>query len=99
MTTGELYEITDERSDQYSFAGITYYVATDERLDEIARDYLTDDPELWKQAVEAGNTTDGLEEWAESVVSMDGAAHILNGWDGNSDEQEANGITYTICRT
>ena len=34
--------------------------------------------ELWQMAVEGGNTTKGLEEWADDVIATDGIEAILN---------------------
>ena len=53
----------------------------DEEAQQEARDYLTDDSYLWKKAVAAGNTIDGLEEWAEDAIRIDGWAQIICSYD------------------
>ena len=76
-----------------------YWVLTETDADYKANEYLTDDGDLWKQSVEAGNTTDGLEEWAEYVLSMDGRGNVLNGYDGTEEQETINGVEYCIYRT
>jgi len=98
LTTDELEDIDEEDDNRFIHGGINYYVGTEEEMEKIAVSYLTDDDYLWKSAVEAGSTTEGLEEWAEEVINVDGIGHILNGWDGTEDQEEINGTWYTICR-
>lgn len=76
-----------------------YMVLTESEADYRAKEYLTDDDYLWKQAVESGNTTDNLEDWAEYVLSMDGRGSVLSGYDGSEEEETINGVTYCIYRT
>jgi hypothetical protein len=76
-----------------------YMVLTESEADYRANEYLTDDDYLWKQAVESGNTTDSLEDWAEYILSMDGRESVLSGYDGNEEEETINGTTYCIYRT
>ena len=97
LSIDELEEIEEEDQNRYIYGGINYYVGTYEELEEIAKDYLSDG-ESWKMAVEADSTTQNKDDWIEEVINMDGIGHILNGWDGNSEEQEVNGTHYTICR-
>ena len=91
-------DIAEEDENLYSHGGIEYFVGTEDEAEEEARRYLTDDPELWKQAVQDGQTTQSLEEWVDDVINMDGVGHILNHWDGSEDEEEVNGVNYTIIR-
>lgn len=52
-----------------------------------------EDGELWRQAVEANNTTQGLEDWIEEVLSIDGETSMID----NSlypEEVEIDGINY-----
>lgn len=61
---------------------VTYDEYSDDIFDsdtgeERARDYLTDDTEMWKLAVEGDNTTKGLDDWVEEVISVDGWEHVL----------------------
>ncbi|MEA1997728.1 MAG: hypothetical protein U9N61_00170 [Euryarchaeota archaeon] len=72
----------------------------EEEAEEEAREYLTDDPELWKMAVAAGNTTDGLEEWVEDVLNIDGWGQTLGGYDGEErTAQLRNGQWFPYIRT
>ena len=89
-------DISDEGGNTYCYAGTDYLVLTGEEADEKCRECLVDDPELWKQAVQAGSTTQSLEEWADDVISMDGRGSILNHWDGEEGEIEVNGTVYYI---
>jgi hypothetical protein len=54
----------------------------EEEAEAEARTYLTEDDYLWKVAVAAGRTTDGLREWVEDVIRMDGWGAILCSYDG-----------------
>ena len=75
-----------------------YRVLTDYEADSACEDYLDDDY-MWKQAVEAGNTTSSLEDWKEDVINMDGRGSLLNGYDGCEEYEEVNETTYYIYRT
>ncbi len=77
----------------------SYRVLTDSEADISANDYLTDDEELWKMAVESGNTTLGIDEWAEQITSYDGRGQQLAGYDGCEEYEDVNGTTYYIYRT
>lgn len=85
----------DER---YSYSGQDYLVLTDSEADAKCREDLVDNDELWKQAVQHGDTTLGLEEWADQVISVDGRGSILNRYDGDEGEEEVNGTWYFIYR-
>lgn len=74
-----------------------YRVLTDSEADQAVEDYLDED--MWKQAVEANNTTKGYDDWVEDVKGCDGRGSSLNGYDGSEEEQEVNGVTYFIYRT
>lgn len=76
-----------------------YLVLTETDADYKAKEYLEDDNYLWKQAVESGNTTDSLEDWAKYVLDMDGRGSVLNGYNGNEETEEISGVTYCIYRT
>lgn len=72
----------------------------DDEAEEEARVYLTDDDDLWKGAVAAGNTTDGLEVWVQDVLSTDGWAQILGGYDGEERvAQLKDGTGFPYIRT
>jgi len=75
-----------------------YRVLTDSEADSACEDYLDDDY-MWKCAVEAGNTTSGLEDWKQDVINMDGRGSLLNGYDGCEESETINGTDYYIYRT
>lgn len=92
-------EVTSEQHWRtYEYGGTTYFIGTEEEAEEKARESLTEDPELWKQAVAAGDTTDSLEEWAQNVLDVDGVGSVLNSWDGTEEQQTVKGTTYLIIR-
>lgn len=78
------------------YLGTNYYVGTQDELEDIARDYIEE--YLWKEAVEEGRTLLGYKEWVDYVISEEGAASILNSWDGTCNEEYVFGTWYTICR-
>ena len=93
--------IQDRRYDSWESDG-EYLVLTDSEADETAREYLGDgagDDELWKMAVQAGNTTLGLDEWIDHVMNIEGRAAQLSSYDGSEEEEEINATTYYIYRT
>lgn len=90
---GKTYSTTD--ACRYEYLGHTFFIGTDEQLEEYAISGLTDEPFLWKEAVQAGSTELGLREWAEEVVECDGAASVLNSYDGGQKEVCIDG-TYII---
>lgn len=49
---------------------------SEEEGEDKARDYL-EDGELWKMAVEAEQTTSGLDDWIEQVLNIDGWQETL----------------------
>ncbi|MGM9838170.1 MAG: hypothetical protein ACI30A_06755 [Paludibacteraceae bacterium] len=83
---GEYTNVSITNDTEYNIYGIDYYVGTQEELDTIAIDYLTDDDSIWREAVYHGNTTLGLQEWAQEIIDTDGCASTLNGYDGSYDE-------------
>lgn len=101
LTDKEMEEITpsayNSANNDFSYAGIDYFVGTDGEAEQQAREYLQDG-EDWKMAVEAGQTTLGEDDWIDQVINIDGVGHILNHWDGSEDSQEINGTNYFICR-
>lgn len=63
--------------DYLSICGSTYEnIFTEEEGEERAREYL-EDGESWKMAVENDNTTEGLDDWIEHVLNVDGWRHVL----------------------
>ncbi len=76
-----------------------YWVLTESEADYNAKEYLTDDTYLWTSSVEAGNTTDSLEDWADWVIQCDGRGSVLSGYDGCEEEEEIDGVDYYIYRT
>lgn len=76
-----------------------YMVLTDSEAQTKCEEYLIDDDELWKMAVEGGNTQEGIEEWAEQVINIDGYGHILSHYDGSEENITVDGTSYSIFRT
>lgn len=68
---------------EVSCLGWDFLVGSYEELEEEAKRYLTEDTELWREAVKAGNTILGLNDWADEVIRYDGFAPILNHWNGS----------------
>lgn len=70
-------EIETERG-YFSITHKTYgELLTETEGEQRGREYL-EDGELWKQAVEAGNTTAGLDDWIETVLNIDGWENLLD---------------------
>ncbi|MCJ7816359.1 MAG: hypothetical protein MUP55_00745 [Candidatus Aenigmarchaeota archaeon] len=58
-----------------------------EDAEQLAREHLEDGgDEQWKMAVQAGNTTEGLDDWIETVLDSDGWEGELCSYDGCSYE-------------
>ena len=51
---------------------------TEEEGEQRAKEYLNDDTEIWKIAVEGDHTTLGFDDWAEDVLNMDGFQQVLD---------------------
>ena len=94
----ELLEIESLHDQSFLCQGTEYYVGTDDELNEIALQYLHENKECWQDAVAHDATEMGLDEWAQDVIDMDGAASVLNHWDGKSDDILVNNKYITICR-
>lgn len=71
-------EVNIGERDYFSVSGHTYdkELLTEEEGEQRAKEYM-EDGEQWKMAVAAGNTTDSMEEWNESVINMDGWQSVL----------------------
>jgi len=88
----EVHEIDeDDRTFRSGPKSYTWRDSEDEAEEE-ARDSLMDG-EIWRMQVQAGQTEQGLEDWVEDVLNMDGWAHTLCHYDGCSHELE-NGKVY-----
>lgn len=98
ITPQEAGDIEDDGDNSYTYEGISYFIGTEDETEEQAKRYLTDDDSLWIEAVKAGNTRKGAEEWAEEVINIDGYGSILNHYDGSEDTEEVNGEVYYIIR-
>lgn len=90
--------ITTDDEETYIYAGVSYYVLTDDEADRKAKDYLTDDTYLWQESVKAGNTTDGLDDWAKYVLDCDGRGSVLNSYDGSEESEQVNEEWFYIYR-
>ena len=75
--------------------GCDYNVCKDYMIDEIATNYLSDDPDFWQQAVASGSTYMGLNEWVEDVVATDGAMSVLS-W-SEVDTVDVDGTDYIVA--
>jgi hypothetical protein len=84
----ELWNIDIDGTSVISYGSTEYYVDTYSNLRQIAIDYLTDERDLWVEAVESGRTDDSLKDWVENVVDMDGIGNTLNRWDGTEDYED-----------
>jgi len=76
-----------------------YMVLTDSEAYMRCEEYLKDDDELWKMAVDEGNTTLGLDEWTEQVINIDGYGHLLNSYDGSEEYITVDDKEFIIFRT
>lgn len=94
----DLWNIDIDDDTQISYGRINYYVADRVDLENIARDLLLDQRELWVEAVKADQTDKGLDEWVDDVIDNDGIGNTLGGYDGNEYEEEVMGVTFTIIR-
>jgi hypothetical protein len=91
-------DIEDGGHDEYTHGSDIYLICDDAEATERVEAYLKDDDYMWKEAVANGNTTEGLDDWAESVIQCDGRGSILNSYDGTEEEEEVNGTVYYIYR-
>jgi len=101
LSLKEGWEVEDENEQRYSFGGTEYYIGTEDELTDVAKDMIDNDPEyeyFWKEAVAAGRTTDGLEDWKESIVDVDGFAHTLDRWDGHGTGVWVLNQGITVCQ-
>lgn len=94
----EILEIEILSANKFACQGYEYYVGTEDELNEIAKDYLKDNKDLWQDAVACNATELGLEDWVDDVVDLDGFASVLNHWDGTSDNELVAQEWICICR-
>lgn len=97
IETVEIADIDIEDDHFFTCQGIEYYVGTEEELNEVAKDYLTDNKSLWQDAVCHNNTELGIEDWVDEVIEMDGFASILNGYDGRYEDVYVESTNEYIC--
>lgn len=103
VTFGDLNCAFDYTSSSYqaSAMGCDYYVGDEDDLEKYASDMVHNDSEyemFWREAVAAERTTDGLEDWLDSIISIDGWCSVLNHYDGNYHTYRVAGSDYVICR-
>lgn len=100
LTFGELNETFggDEYNHEYYAYGIDYYIGEDDELEGVAYSYLEEEDWLWRDAVAAKATELGFTEWIQQVISLDGWASVLNGWDGKSFEHRIGDKWIYGCR-
>jgi len=80
-----------------SSLGWDFWVGTEEELYDEAEKYLTEDPELWVEAVKAGSTEKGLRDWAEEVSTWDGWDVTLDRWWGHGVIMNFADNTHLCC--
>lgn len=97
ISLNELFTHGSVGDNTIEYFGRIYYVDTVENLESIAYDMLESE-DFWQQAVAAGNTVQSKSDWLDYVVSSDGWATTLNGWDGEGYEYTINGVDYGVCR-
>ena len=54
---------------------------------------------FWREAVAAQNTIDSLEDWLDSIISIDGWCSVLNHWDGEYKSYKIAGEYICVCRS
>ena len=83
----EIRNIVIENYDYISieFFNRGYVLITDEEGKSRAKEYLEDNDDIWQQAVECGNTTEGFDDWVEMILSSEGWEQTLNSYDGCSN--------------
>lgn len=89
MTEEELTELHELDEDARTFrSGPEEYTwrNSEDEAEEEARDYLEEDKDMWIEAVKAGNTEQSFEDWIDQVLNIDGWAHVLCGYDGQSHD-------------
>ena len=59
---------------------------------------LEEDDWLWKDAVAADKTTQGLYDWINDVLNYDGFATVIGSYDGCYHEETVNGEDFYIVR-
>lgn len=79
----EVHSINEDGREFTSGAKTYTWMDNEDTAEETAREYL-EDGELWKMAVDAGNTTDGLSGWIDTVLNIDGWEPQLCTYDGCS---------------
>ena len=105
VTFGDLNDTFEEsRYNRFSYSanGYDYYVGSDEELHGEALYQVHNDSEyeyFWREAVAAERTTDGLNDWLDSIVSCDGWESVLNRYDGSYSSYQVLGEQVFVCRT
>lgn len=97
LTDDELEEV-EENGNCLSYGGREYFVGTYDEAEYEAREYLTNDTEIWRMMIADGRTELGLDDWVEMVINIDGIGHILGSYDGTEYEITMYRETYVIVR-
>jgi hypothetical protein len=103
-TFGDLNDDFDDKEykdRQYEVWHRSYYIGTDDELERIARWQMRNDDtyrELWAEAAKSGNTNDGLRDWIDDVLRMDGWASVLGRYDGKYEYFDVAGEEICVCR-
>jgi len=78
-------EVESEEYLRIDFFNREYVLLTDNEGERKAREYLEDDTEMWRMAVDGGHTESSFSEWVDEVLNIDGWAQTLNSYDGCSN--------------
>lgn len=94
LERGDAQHIEDLGNCEFGIFGQIYFVGTRRELEKIAKERLTEESDLWQQAVANGDTELGLDDWADEVLESDGVGSVLSYYDGVEYEWGK----YIICR-
>jgi hypothetical protein len=96
MKAEKLDTVHDVDADKMTFrSGSKEYTwcYSDDDAEDMAREMLMGDDDLWRDAVHHHATDLGFKDWVEEVLEVDGWAHVVCSYDGNYGELD-NGVVY-----
>lgn len=86
----------------YKVGGREYYVGDEDDLEEVANTILHGDygyEDIWRDSVANGGITQGLEDWLDDVLHIDGWVSVLNHYDGQYKTYRVDHEEICVCRT
>lgn len=86
----------------YKAGGREYYVGDDGELENVANELLHGDygyEDIWRDSVANGGVTQGLEDWLDDVLHIDGWSSVLNHYDGQYKTYRVDYKEICVCRT